>query len=608
MRFLFYNLLESNLQYVYITTDMKGIFHMKKTIHDIFSFGSTAVFNGQQYGLDDVMLLGTAETLYSVLGFTDDQGKGVVCGLNTQTNAPYQLSQKQIQLYHENLKLHKKRLMNDDSPKILTYKSNCTVDTYEELFFGVEKQNIERNIHTKLSICGKDYNISWYSLIARKQGDSLVVSIPEQEMAKGLAMQPLYNDIELSVSFPSYDLIYRGNVVMAERTNIGYILHIHPYPIEIMQSTQGKGATFRNIIDPFSIMDFVVNHADSGITKVVHPHSDKKAVHNYIIVGALKNIDIHIENCAIGNVRIGNEIDVSSEFKSAISDLNEEVTTFVWVNVESDSLYNAFSAGKKLLNVATEFLSFVIKNDMFADWFGTVGLDNKVWDVRSHYPQINLCTAYYIENCIMGESLTLTDENTKVPSAIRIDQSAEYLFDYDWIESFFCKLESANDKILRLRYALKWIVEAWNTEDAYDKVIYCSMALEFIVNGEKGHNIFDEYSVKITGGKFTKSERRVLIKKIVDNVRIEEIDGFDENSIEELNKSIKNMIQSKLTETSFTSKLDILITRLSIPVSEDEKALLRQARAIRNELIHGLGMSCISTLEIKNFVELQLES
>ena len=64
-------------------------------------------------------------------------------------------------------------------------------------------------------------------------------------------------------------------------------------------------------------------------------------------------------------------------------------------------------------------------------------------------------------------------------------------------------------------------------------------------------------------------------------------------------KVSKKMEQSKLTEVSFRTKLDLLIRRLDIPVSSDEKDLLNKARKIRNELIHGLNMSSISTLQIK---------
>lgn len=408
-----------------------------------------------------------------------------------------------------------------------------------------------------------------------------------------------YCDVELSVDLPEYDLKYRGNIVRIEKCDAEYLLYIHPYPIEIMQSTQCKNTLFENICNPFSMMDFIVNHADSNVNGVVFPNSDEKHIHNYIVVGLLKNIEIDIEDCVIGNVRIGNGINVSEKFKQYLTDLSEECVTVAWVNIKSDSLYNAFSSGKKLLILATEFLSFMLKNDMYTDWFGTGQFDYNVWDIRSHYPRISLGSVFYIENCILGESITLADENMKIPASIKLDDNAEYLFDYDWIESFFCKLQTENKKILRLQYALKWIVQAWNTDDVYDRVIYCSMALEFIVNGEKGKNIFDEYADKAGRGCFTKPERRVLTNSIIEKIEIKEIDGFSEDNIVAINESIQKMVQSKLTEVSFGTKLDLLIRRLDIPVSSDEKDLLNKARKIRNELIHGLNMSSISTLQIK---------
>lgn len=125
------------------------------------------------------------------------------------------------------------------------------------------------------------------------------------------------------------------------------------------------------------------------------------------------------------------------------------------------------------------------------------------------------------------------------------------------------------------------------------------MALEFIVNGEKGKNIFDEYADKSERSNFTKSERKRLIKNLIEKIELDDIEGFSESNIEALNSSIKKMIQSKLNEVSFGTKLDILIDRLNIPISADENQLLSKARKIRNELIHGLNMASISTLQIK---------
>ncbi len=60
---------------------------------------------------------------------------------------------------------------------------------------------------------------------------------------------------------------------------------------------------------------------------VVFPNSDEKHIHNYIVVGLLKNIEIDIEDCVIGNVRIGNGINVSEKFKQYLTDLSEECVT-----------------------------------------------------------------------------------------------------------------------------------------------------------------------------------------------------------------------------------------------------------------------------------------
>lgn len=572
---------------------------MNKTIHDVFSAKSKVSINGKQGIANGIMILGSSEWLYSVLDITTDDGSKTIWGINLQANTLFTLSQEQIHMYLENIRLHNKRLVNGSTTKIFKYESNRINLGCEETIVKIPTQEHTEILCAKISVGGKTHDIMWYSLISNKHGDSLIVSISEEEMMSGVATHPLYDDIYFSISFSDFDLKYSGNIVRIEKINSSYLLYIHGYPIEILQSTQENGTVFKNIVNPFSVMDFIVNLADSGITEVVYPHSDEKPVHNYIVAGILKNIDINIEDCVIGNVRIGIQIDTSEEFMNAISDVGTDTCSVVWVSVYADSLYNAFSEGKKLLEVATEFLSFLMKNDMYNDWFGILDSENKIWDVRSHYPQISLDKVFYVENCIMGESITLTDANIRTPSAIKLDNNSEYLFDCDWIEGFFRRLQSEDKKILRLRYALKWIAKAWETEDPYDKIIYCSMALEFIVNGEKGSNIFDDYAQKYGLQKISKRKRQELIDDIYGKSKIETLEGFSEENIADLNESIKNMIRSKLSEASFGTKLDNLIIRLTIPISEDEKELLKRARSIRNELIHGINMSTISTLEIK---------
>ena len=569
---------------------------MHKTIHDIVSLGSKAVINGDAYSTDEVLIMGTSEKMISCIRFLNEKEQSIILGLDIISNKLLALSKEQCQIYNKGKALHKKRFSGDSVSHQINYKSDCYAYEFVELFSLRNPYATEARVSSKLVIGGNEYEVTWFSLVGGRTGDSLIATVTEKDMSESLHLQSLYQDIDFSVSFSDFDLKYRGIAVRVEKTHQGYMFYIQPYPMEVMQSTKGKGTVFR--MNPFSVMDFVVNHADSGVTGVVYPDSDKKPVHNYIVVGVIKNIDVTIEDCVIGTIRIGKNIEASEDFYNALSSV-DGVYTIAWVNIEADSPYNAFSDGKKALMAAEKFLSFLTKNDFYADWFGAVSLNNNVWDVRSHYPKISLGTVFYIENCITSESITITDENIKVPSEIKLDENAEYLFEYEWIDALFRKLQAGNEKVLRLQYAMQWVVQAWNAEDPYDKIIYCSTALEFIINGEKGTNILDEYATKAGRAQFTKAEKKKLLNGLVEKAKIEEIGSFPPDILAALNKSVENMIRSKLTEYSFATKLDMLISRLNIPVVEEEIGLLKRARSIRNELIHGIEMASISTLDMK---------
>ena len=571
---------------------------MCKTIRDFIPIGKKAVINGQEYLSNETMIAGTSEKMCSYIRFSQETGKSVIYGLDIQTNKIFPLQEEKAQVFLACNDLHQKRFASEDIAETVNHKPDCFIDAHKDLASLITTYTNEERFLSKLSVCGRDYTVIWYSLKGDQTGGSLIVSVSKEAMSEGLFSQSFYHDVEFVVTLGDEDLKYQGSVVRVECMKEEYLLYVHPYAKEIMQSTKANRTVFENILNPFSVLDFVVNKADSGVTGVVYPHSDEKPIHNYLVVGVLKNINITVEDCVIGPVRIGGKIEASKEFASTLSSI-EEPYTVAWVNVDADSHYNAFIEGKKMLAAATEFLSFIFKNDLYADWFGVVELDNKVWDVRSHYPKISLETVHYIENCITGESITLRDESVRTPSAICFDENAEYLLDYDWIETFFRKIQAENKKILRLQYAIKWIVQAWTAEDPYDKIIYCSTALEFIVNGEKGTNILDEYANMADRPKFTKAERRTLINQVTEGAKIEEISGFSDEILAQLNESIQKMINSKLTEVSFATKLDRLISRLSVPVLEEEKNLLKRARFIRNELIHGIEMSSISTSEMK---------
>lgn len=572
---------------------------MDKTIHEIFPPGGVVKLNDRQFIENAIMIIGTSETLVSVLSLSDENGKSIICGVDIEKKSALQLNIELINLYEQLLRLHEKRLLKNEPVNEFNLKSDYIKDGFDPLFQQALTRSDTKHILSKMIVNNNTCEIVGFSLLCNKQGDGLLVSVSETEMIDHLSKEPLYNEAELVVSFLEFNLKYTGTIVRIEKNEASYYLFIHPYSTEIMQSTQIRNASFGNIINPFSVLDFIVNYADIDVKGINYPGSDQKPIHNYIIVGAIKNLAVEIENCVVGNVRIGNCIDASERFHKLISDSSDEQSTIIWVNIKADSFYQALLLGKEQLVGATEFISFLIKNDMFADWFGAVECNNCFWDVQSHYPKISLSPVFYIENCFLGESITLSEESIRKPSAITLDENASYLFEYDWINCLFNKLQTSNKKILRLQFALKWVVQAWNVEDLYDKVLYSSMALEFIVNGEKGQTVFDEYASAAGRTSLTKADRNKMINDIIKQVDIGTIDGLSEDMCLNMKERIQRMIQNKLKEVSFNSKLDILISRLDIPVSPEEKELLKKIRKTRNNLIHGADLDRVSTLEMK---------
>ena len=105
---------------------------MNKTIHDVFSVGSRVSINGKQGIADGIMILGSSARMYSVLDIAKDDGEKIVLGADLQTKTLFSLSQEQMQIYLENIKLHKKRLVNGDNTKIFKYKSYNVISDFEE--------------------------------------------------------------------------------------------------------------------------------------------------------------------------------------------------------------------------------------------------------------------------------------------------------------------------------------------------------------------------------------------------------------------------------------------------------------------------------------------
>lgn len=200
-----------------------------KAIHDIFNLGSKAVINKQYFQLDEVMVEGTSNILFTIAKFVSKNGENILCGIDNETHSLIDLSDEQRELYNEHIKTHNKRLLNAHTEKLLNYiEKDCSVNNITDIEKIVIQKSPKPAI-SNLSIKGDDYTINWFSLLWNKSGDSLLVSVPSKEMDRGLSGQPLYNEIKLTTLLPDYNLQYQGNIVRIEKCNKDFLLYIHPF-------------------------------------------------------------------------------------------------------------------------------------------------------------------------------------------------------------------------------------------------------------------------------------------------------------------------------------------------------------------------------------------
>lgn len=115
-----------------------------KTIHEVFALGSRAVINKQNYQLEEIMLCGTSEFVYTNLKFKSKDNDEIVCSVNIENNEIQFTSSELSAWYHDILQIHNKRLLKNESVNsedcITNSIFNRMIDTNERI---IEQKNVK---------------------------------------------------------------------------------------------------------------------------------------------------------------------------------------------------------------------------------------------------------------------------------------------------------------------------------------------------------------------------------------------------------------------------------------------------------------------------------
>lgn len=424
-------------------------------------------------------------------------------------------------------------------------------------------------------------------------------TIHEDQLDENIKKASLQNDIDLMINLAGVVYREKGIIFKIDKRKEQYTLKLMSYPMYMLGHMVINNLVFQNIRNPFVIIKYMLESVDIDINGVMVPN-EIKAERTFLVAMAINNLKLINGTCSVGDVRIGEEIKVSSEFEKLLEKGGSNEHVIIWTDQKATNHYEAYSLAKEKLMRVVDLVAFFARNDCMAKYFG-IGEMCEHWEASSLLPEINLMNIAYIEDCMDRQAICVSGNERIEPHVRELDELDLNNMESEWIEECYIKCtQEKNKKIESLFNAIRWINKVGNSINKGDKIIYCVMALEFCLYKEKGNTIVEdklnEYGIK------EQSLMQILAQNLCVKIKSEGLKNVDVHILEKYEKDMNAYLASKLKEASFNSKLERMVGRLKVPITKDEMELIALFRRKRNSMIHGKGMDEIKETSIKKMI------
>lgn len=268
----------------------------------------------------------------------------------------------------------------------------------------------------------------------------------------------------------------------------------------------------------------------------------------------------------------------------ATDSLWEQFDTIAFLQINANSMYEAYAKGKKQIQQSLDFAINLLKDDCIYT-FHSISNHAVNRSVEHHHITARTLPFAFIEAPLHDKRISI-EFVPQIQEPIAVTKEfASLLADNQKIEMLMIKAEGKPDEAISpLLNALKWVRKAWDSDDIEDQIIFAVTALEFIVSTEKGGTPLME-----------RSFRKKVLPSLSDAIRTQ----YTGENVDEYVKRIEDKFHQMCTEIPFMQKLRNLIERLSIPVSPTEFDMLHQLRKHRNKIIHGESLEEITVSKLK---------
>lgn len=422
-------------------------------------------------------------------------------------------------------------------------------------------------------------------------GDDLLrISINKNDLDKNSAMIHLLDDVKIFVDRGTgLQLEYAGDCIKFTVVNNEFIFEISRYHMYNMKNSPLNYMTIKNI-NPQNIFYYISRGAGVNAENIKIQGFENRQTQVYTIIIPISYLKVE-ESIGIGKVSFYSPLKDLEETRriESIIDVNSEIwdsASRAKVHVQADNPYDAYTEGKEQIELALSILMHLVRSDSIHQGYSVLN-EPVDWNREFFNPKPKISSWVYIFNASTCEQIVHNTEEMAQFHTFVLDKRLEVVMNnLGWYESLQFKLQSSDctkkerKTIKALFDSLNWLRRSWDAEAPEDQIIYANMAMEFIVNTERG--------------------QPVIPRDQNDNVVAGALNNFQDNfkgSEDETEKYIielKEKLTWALGEASTMGKAADLIKRLNIPVREQDFKLLKEMRIRRNDIIHGRPMNDFS--------------
>lgn len=502
-------------------------------------------------------------------------------------------------------------LRNKEIEEIIELVKQVDIDqNYKQLFMNVKSVNYD----DLTGLCSINQNLSIFATHKGKNssGSLIKVSIVADEKIVPSrfcfsAINRLDQNAYIEIKSLPYEKYYSSHLLdrisfYLGQTLVGKLiveklkfdnkmikLRCSVYEASILKNTSTSKLIARNV-NVFDMMELNMKTAGLDEISINIPDQLPSIYRWYTVIMPIINLDI-AEEFGVGNIRFLKSTNQAVQIlHNHVNNTSEEINRcYAKVYVNEYTFYNAIIKAKAQINQALDFIINIARDDSF---YSCHGLSNKVVekDISYFSAKAELEKWVYIVDSFNDQSIIFNAECINTNSDIQISKGViEALSELEKFELMMIKLaEHENKETEPMFNALKWIRKAWDSSDKDDQIINSIIALEFVVASEKNQPLLK------------KSHKRVIKKTIEKEIREH---CTEEADIDKLIENVNQKFDFVCSDTPFFVKLNSLISRLNIPVSSDNIALIKTARTKRNDIVHGRSSENLSLNNIRTLCE-----